>query len=528
MELLTGEPVIKLVAYTEKPYDLAIAGARTCYSPKLVFPNEVDDSHRQRIGKSIYEAGHHTPFQHPVFIFGFENISRQFTWSFLHSHPYYNSTQSSQRYNVLGEARAFVPPLEGNALSVYKKAVLKAWSAYNELFHLLLEDSRKTMEAVGRVKGLSEKQVAAEAERKATENARYVVPVAAFTSMYHAVSGVVLHRYLRMANSGDCPYETNKVVRAMVEEVEKVDPLFFDVVREEPMEFSALPEHRKKPEGLSGNTPAENIPENAKDSWNSWREEFDAGLGGRISKLVSCNSGGEQLVASAVREVLGLSSSAMGDDEAIDLAVNPAKNPLLLDTLNSWTHSPIARALNHVAYVFRKKISHTADSQDQRHRTTPASRPLLTKTHSRKPDYITPEIIKKNPRALEVYEEAVEKLWDAKNALIASGVSNEFACYLLPNATAIRFTESGSFLNLLHKWRMRTCFNSQLEIFTASIEEVEQVRAVHPRLAKYVGPACFFRKGLVEDNPLTGPCPEGRRWCGVPVWINFPKVKRPF
>ena len=36
------------------------------------------------------------------------------------------------------------------------------------------------------------------------------------------------------------------------------------------------------------------------------------------------------------------------------------------------------RALNHASYVFEKRLSHTADSQDQRHRMVPASRPMMT------------------------------------------------------------------------------------------------------------------------------------------------------
>ena len=64
----------------------------------------------------------------------------------------------------------------------------------------------------------------------------------------------------------------------------------------------------------------------------------------------------------------------------------------------------------------------------------------------------------------------------------------EFALYVLPNAKTLRFVESGSLLALQHKWTLRTCFNAQEEIYEASMEEVAQVRAVHPRLARFIGP----------------------------------------
>ena len=40
---------------------------------------------------------------------------------------------------------------------------------------------------------------------------------------------------------------------------------------------------------------------------------------------------------------------------------------------------------------------------------------------------------------------------------------------------------------ILHKWTMRTCFNAQEEIYPASMDEVAQLREVHPQLAKYAG-----------------------------------------
>ena len=179
------------------------------------------------------------------------------------------------------------------------------------------------------------------------------------------------------------------------------------------------------------------------------------------------------------------------------------------------------RALQHANFTFAKKISHTADSQDQRHRMVPGSRPLLTLTDTRSPDYITPMLIRENPRALEIYERAMDDAWTAKNELLDRGVPPEFALYLLPNAKAIRLVESGSLLHLLHKWTMRTCFNAQEEIYQASMEEVEQVRAAFPELGRYIGPPCYLRAGI--STPI---CTEGSHFCGVKVWLDFPNIQR--
>jgi thymidylate synthase ThyX len=184
-------------------------------------------------------------------------------------------------------------------------------------------------------------------------------------------------------------------------------------------------------------------------------------------------------------------------------------------------HAPMMRALEHAHFTFAKKISHTADSQDQRHRMVPAARPLLTLADTRSPDYITPMLVRENPRALEIYQRAMEEAWAAKNELLDRGVPREIALYLLPNAKAIRLVESGSLLHLLHKWTMRTCFNAQEEIYQASIEEIEQVRDAIPELGRYIGPPCYLRAGI--STPI---CTEGSHFCGVKVWLTFPNIER--
>jgi thymidylate synthase ThyX len=115
----------------------------------------------------------------------------------------------------------------------------------------------------------------------------------------------------------------------------------------------------------------------------------------------------------------------------------------------------------------------------------------------------------------------MQEAWEAKNRLLALGVPASFAVYVLPNATAVRLVESGTLLHLIHKWTMRTCFNAQEEIYTASMEELDQVRQLHPRLARYIGPPCAVRHGIA-----TPVCTEGSHFCGVKVWETFPAVER--
>jgi thymidylate synthase ThyX len=175
----------------------------------------------------------------------------------------------------------------------------------------------------------------------------------------------------------------------------------------------------------------------------------------------------------------------------------------------------ITRALNHVHFTFKKKISHTADSQDQRHRMTPGSRPILeTQVDFENPDYLTPEVIAVTPEAKAFYDLCMQKIWKAMGQLLDLGVSKEFVMYLLPNAFPIRFEESGDLAAFHHKWVHRLCYTAQEEIWNASKTEVEQVSKIYPQITKYLSAPCTLRK-MAGQKPF---CPEGDRFCGVPVW----------
>jgi thymidylate synthase ThyX len=510
--LSTAVPNVTLRSAPATPFDGAIAAARTCYSPRVIGAAEVTDKQRDTIGALTFDAGHHTVYQHAHFEFGLENVSRQFVWTFLHSYPFYNSEQSSQRYVKLKEPRAFVPPITGAALDVYEAAILRAWDRYAELSALLKDDALAILRELRYVRSTTSpdrlKQIERDAEKRAIETARYVIPIAAYTSMVHTVSGIVLHRLWRMVNTSDAPYEARLVIGEMVRLVRDWDPLFFEKVGLTPLDGDTVPEARfPRPQDAGRG--------------DRFAAAFDARLNGRWSRLRDASVEAEAIIAESVRSVFGLGTDEMTDEEALDRVLNPAQNRYRLDVLNVSYHSPLMRALHHATYVFEKRLSHTADSQDQRHRMVPASRPLMTFADTSEPDFITPKLIAANPRARAVYECAMREAWTAKNRLLELGVPLEFALYVLPNAKTLRFIESGSLLALLHKWTLRTCFNAQEEIYLASMDEIAQVKAVHPAIGRYIGPPCVIRNGLISPR-----CTEGTHFCGVPVWRDFPMAVR--
>jgi len=534
----TSPPRVTLRNAFAHPFDSAIAAARTCYAPRLIGPEEITEKQRVNIGAATFYSGHHTVYQHAHFEFGLENISRQFVWSFLHAHPFYNSEQQSQRYVRLDHAHAYVPAeslfFNEGSRAIYERAIARSWNYYRELSALLAGDARAILNDIWHVGPMSHvhriQKIERSAEKRSIEIARYVLPLAAFTTMVHTISGIVLHRLWRMCSASDTPTEAREVIGQMVALARDIDPQFFERFGTEPLE--ELPEWANRPPVAPGNGGSEIVGENGRradlDSTvattsigEAFAREFDAKLGGKTSKLIDYSPNSPRIAAEAYRGVLGLTEAQCSDAEAIDRLLNPARNLYRLETLNVGVHAPAMRALQHVNYTFAKKISHTADSQDQRHRMVPGSRPLLTLSDTREPDYITPMLLEGNPRARELYEQAMHEAWTAKNELLDRGVPAEIALYVLPNAKAIRVVESGSLLHLLHKWTMRTCFNAQEEIYRASTDELAQLREVHPQFARYVGPPCYVRAGIT--TPI---CTEGSHFCGVKVWLDFPNIER--
>ncbi|MFB3128942.1 MAG: FAD-dependent thymidylate synthase, partial [Lysobacteraceae bacterium] len=207
-----------------------------------------------------------------------------------------------------------------------------------------------------------------------------------------------------MQRSGDTPHEASLVVREMVARVREADPAFFDRIGKQPLADEQLPEWPFLKAASKNGTQA--VARNA-------RAEFDAQLNGRVSTLLDYSAHAERVTARAVRAVLGKTEAELSDDAALDLLLNPAKNRYRLETLNVGVHSPLMRALQHATYTFAKRISHTADSQDQRHRMVPGSRPLLLLADSPEPDYVTPMLIQQDAKVREVFDRAMQEAWKA-------------------------------------------------------------------------------------------------------------------
>ena len=137
-----------------------------------------------------------------------------------------------------------VPPMGPVERDIYEKTAQRQQEAYARLTELLtpLAGERYFGLFPGRTRGDGRTRFAGSVKKRAQEIARYVLPVATFSYLYHTISGITLFRYWRLCESMDAPAEQREVVGQMVAEVLRHDPLYASVLQD-PLPLEETPEY---------------------------------------------------------------------------------------------------------------------------------------------------------------------------------------------------------------------------------------------------------------------------------------------
>lgn len=80
------------------------------------------------------------------------------------------------------------------------------------------------------------------------------------------------------------------------------------------------------------------------------------------------------------------------------------------------------------------------------------------------PSHVIPEEIENNPKAKEVFIEAMDNAWNSYNKLQALGLKNEMSRYVLPNACTTKICISGNFREWRNFLKLRLSKRAQHEI----------------------------------------------------------------
>ena len=132
----------------------------------------------------------------------------------------------SQRYVKLTHFEYITPPeiaADPDALALYDSTVQTCVDAYRRLSEMLEERHCQTFLA----QGLDEKEARRKAEKKAIEDARFVLPNASETKMVITMNARELLHFFRLRCCNRAQWEIRALAKAMLAEVYPVAPHIF-------------------------------------------------------------------------------------------------------------------------------------------------------------------------------------------------------------------------------------------------------------------------------------------------------------
>ena len=178
---------VVLLAHTPTPEQTVAAAARLCYSDTDVeaLRESISQERAEQFVEMLAGFGHESPVEHVTFTFGIEGVSRSFLAQ-VTRHRIASFSVQSQRY-VRQDHFVFVTPpaiaAEPELLREYENAMQQSIDSYNRLADALA--AKYVPEFLAQ--GCTEKAARTKAEKKAIEDARYVLPNACETKMILSV-----------------------------------------------------------------------------------------------------------------------------------------------------------------------------------------------------------------------------------------------------------------------------------------------------------------------------------------------------
>jgi thymidylate synthase (FAD) len=218
---------VQLLAYTPEPEKTIACAAKLCYSPAEI--DTIKDGLTEEKTASFIDMlstiGHESPIEHASFTFGIEGVSRSLLAQ-ITRHRMASFSVQSQRY-VAENAFEFVLPPEIEAIPEAKEEYLKAMKEDQEHYDRLTEMLKEKHYADFLAQGLSEKQAKSKAEKKAIEDARFVLPNACTTKMVCTMNARSLKNFFAIRCCNRAQWEIRELATLMLAEVRKVAPHIF-------------------------------------------------------------------------------------------------------------------------------------------------------------------------------------------------------------------------------------------------------------------------------------------------------------
>lgn len=218
---------VTLLTHTPEPDKLVAAAAKLCYA-KSDIPTLLDNLTPERVDSfltMLSELGHESPVEHASFTFGIEGVSRALLAQ-LTRHRIASFSVQSQRYVDKSGFDFIIPPSIAEipeAREEYLRAMEEDATHYESIRRkLIAAHTAKLLD-----EGKSEKNAKKLAEKKANEDARFVLPNSCDTKIIMTMNVRSLHNFFALRCCRRAQWEIRALACEMLKLVREAAPLLF-------------------------------------------------------------------------------------------------------------------------------------------------------------------------------------------------------------------------------------------------------------------------------------------------------------
>ena len=218
---------VTLLAHTPFPEHTVASAAKLCYSPSTIdgIREGLTDEKAASFVEMLSEIGHESPIEHASFTFGIEGVSRALLAQ-ITRHRIASFSVQSQRYVAENDFEFVTPPeiaAEPEAMALFMEAMEKDKEYYEKITAVLKAKHKAAFIASGK----DEKAADRAAEKKAIEDARFVLPNACDTKMVVTMNARSLHNFFRHRCCNRAQWEIQDVANQMLALCKEVAPNLF-------------------------------------------------------------------------------------------------------------------------------------------------------------------------------------------------------------------------------------------------------------------------------------------------------------
>ncbi len=436
---------------------------------------------RQRNQRVVYEYGHNSVAEHGCFSAAIWDIPRLLSLEIVR-HRLAAYTQHSGRYIPFEEvSRQFYLPREyrrGKTRRVFEEAVSRSYAAYREIYAgctaYLLDKYPRMRES--------------SAERRATEDARYVLPLAQTTQVGVTTNAREFALMITRLLSSPLP-EFRETGEKLFAQLHPIAPSLF------PEKYiHALPYPQSGLDAVKEVAAALDIAATPKaDAAPNADSPLPAGSGEAV-RLVHFDPDGERHVAAALlfhssQMTLDRARQAVAslDAEQVGQVIRSAYRGL-------HAHDTILREFELLHYQFEMVMSEAAYHQFIRHRM----KTEISQAHSPAHGRTLPPLIR-NAGFADHYRRTLDLLEETYTALGA----DQRAEIALANGHNLRILVDLNAREVVEMSRIRSDRHAQWDIRNVSDAIVDAVTRVHPHIGLACGGRDTFKDGTAAVLPDT-------------------------